>query len=178
MGKSTEQLKQIEALFAPIHPQSQSSEIAVVESRRDYKCDIHGGRRSSSGSITAINKKDSITSSSTPSTVMATSATPVKPAVNKRDSIGSVHSNYGSNIGIIRNGYDKNSSSSSSSTVPMLRKRESVERDIVTPNRDGLMTSSVVLRRRSTFSQDRTLPNENVRYNKMIIFRLFFFNIS
>lgn len=53
MGKTTQQLKQMEALFVP---RKGSIEFAgVVEASRDANCDIHG-RRGSAGSI----KRDSI----------------------------------------------------------------------------------------------------------------------
>lgn len=122
MGKTTKQLKQMEALFVP--NRRGSLEFAgIVEASHDENCDIHG-RRGSAGSV----KRDSISSTAT-------------GGPNKRDSITS---GYGNNPkrdsvdGLFGNSYLNN--------YTVLSRGESIDRDLAT-NGDG---NPVVQRRRSS----------------------------
>lgn len=121
MGKTPQQLKQMEALFVP--NRRGSLEFAgVVEASHDQNCDIHG-RRGSAGSI----KRDSIGSTAT--------------SHIKRDSI---NSGIGNNSK--RDSVDGLFGDSYLSNYTVLKRGESIDRDLIA-NGDG---HPVVHRRRSS----------------------------
>lgn len=146
MGKPTKQFKQMEALFVP--NRRGSLEFAgVVEASHDQNCDIHG-RRGSGGSV----KRDLISSTAT-----ATN--------NKRDSINSgigTNSKRDSVDGLFGNSYLSN--------YTVLRRGESIDRDLVT-NGDS---HPVVHRRRSSGAKtaeanSRYESSVNERFDGMIL---------
>lgn len=121
MGKSTKQLKQVEALFVP--NRRGSLEFAgVVEATPDQNCDIHG-RRGSAGSV----KRDSISSTAT--------------GQSKRDSVSSAIGNSAK-----RDSVDGLFGNSYLSSYTVLKRGESVDREHIA-NGDG---HPVVTRRRSS----------------------------
>lgn len=142
--KSHHQLKQIESLFAtPFTRSTKSPEVAIIESQRDFNCDVHGGRRGSSGSVSSV-KRDSVGSlqNGENNNVRGTSVPPApvtrNVTPNRRGSIATAPfsgSTYNIN-GTVR-----------------LRKKESIDRDM-TPNRDSFIGSGNTLRRQ-TESMDR-----------------------
>lgn len=125
MGKTTKQLKQMEALFVP--NRRGSLEFAgVVEASHDQNCDLHG-RRGSAGSV----KRDSISSTATGQNA-------------KRDSVSSGIGRDSISSGVGRDSIDGLFGKSYLSNYTVLKRGESIDRDAM--NGD----SHPVIRRRSS----------------------------
>lgn len=164
--KPHHQLKQIESLFsaspavtvaANSQRSTKSPEVTIVEQKRDVNCDVHGGRRGSSVSITsATSRRDSLhqngptamqngrrESSVTPliNSRRESSVTPSSTLNARRESsvtpTGGVLGNVAGYYGTVR-----------------LRKKESVDREM-TPSRDGVN----IQRRQSFAGGNRKLSN-------------------
>lgn len=170
--KPHHQLKQIESLFsaspsvtaaANSQRSTKSPEVTIVEQKRDVNCDVHGGRRGSSASITSLaaaTRRDSMhhngstsmmngrrESSVAPSPLInsrrESSVTPSSTVNGRRESsvapTGGVLGNAAGYYGTVR-----------------LRKKESVDREM-TPSRDG---NGVNIQRRQSFAGgNRKLSN-------------------
>lgn len=185
--KPHHQLKQIESLFAqPFTRSTKSPEVAIIESQRDFNCDVHGGRRGSAGSVSST-KRDSIGSlhngdsntrgQSVPPVTIPATAAPIKP--NRRGSVApalsnienrnargqsvppTIHTIITAPVKPLRRGSSVAPTSGNSTLyngTVRLRKKESMDRDI-TPNRDSLGN----VFRRQTESMDRDITPNGVQ---------------
>lgn len=118
MGKSTKQLKRVEALFVP--NRRGSIEFAgVVEASRDDDCDIHGRR----GSLTSSTKRNSISINNLNATKRDSIQSNGNPI--KRDSIGSTSTSTAK-----RDSVDSPFKNSYLSNYTVLNRQESVDREL------------------------------------------------
>lgn len=165
MGKSTKQLKQMEAIFVP--NRRGSIEFAgVVEASRDSDCDIHG-RRDSDGTIRISlatmdkpRKRSSLSKERDSSTSAKTSI------LTKRDSIGGNTSGGASKRDSIGNSSKRDSIGSTSkrdsssspfgnsylSNYTILNRQSSVDRELG-------MNDAAIPRRRSSGGKSSSTPN-------------------
>lgn len=169
--KPHHQLKQIESLFsaspavaaaANSQRSTKSPEVTIVEQQRDVNCDVHGGRRGSSASITSLAaalRRDSLhqngpAAAATMMNGRRESSVAPSPLIRRESSVtpartlnGRRESSVGPSDGVLGNvaGYY--------GTV-RLRKKESVDRD-TTPSRDGVN----IQRRQSFAGGNRKLSN-------------------
>lgn len=140
--KTHQQLKQIESLFVPSIGSSPIGvdEVAIIESQRDLNCDIHGGRRGSSGSVVSgvsmIRKDQGYVGQSE------------QPGFGRKESSSS-----------LRNGFD-----STIAPVPITNFNKNEINDYGRKDRESSVTSTTsTVNRRQSFGSNRKLSNESAR---------------
>lgn len=181
--KSHNQLKQIESLFnvssdaavstANGQRSTISPEVTIVEQKRDVNCDVHGGRRGSSVSITSLaaaTRRDSVNQNGSSTRMNGrreSSATPSSLITGRRESsvTSSALMNGRRESSVTSNGRRESSITPSVGVLGnvggyygtvRLRKKESTDREM-TPSRDE---NGVNIQRRQSFAGgNRKLSN-------------------